>query len=184
VPRSHGRMVNPILRAGASTHPAHRPIPMSPQGASTSGRYCRICTPDTAADSLCSLSITRRRVHSARSGQLDAGVAAPSLVRELLGRPQIIEWDEIDIAMMRPLEVFRARSEDSIAAGSAYTQDEASPDPRAGFPASAGPLVHLRFTGDGGALARTLARVLVRRALLQEGALPAPDDCASPGEAA
>src|SRR5215813_4755852 len=42
------------------------------------------------------------------------------------------------------------------------------------------PVVALRPTGDGIGLARTLARVLVRRALTQEGAIGAAVDCASP----
>lgn len=42
------------------------------------------------------------------------------------------------------------------------------------------PIVALRPTGDGTALARTLARVLARRALIQEGAIGTTDDCANP----
>lgn len=42
------------------------------------------------------------------------------------------------------------------------------------------PIVALRPTGDGTTLARVLARVLVRRALIQEGAIGVVDDCASP----
>jgi hypothetical protein len=44
-------------------------------------------------------------------------------------------------------------------------------------------VVHLRPTGDGKALALTLARVLVRRALIHEGAMSRPEDCAALGEA-
>lgn len=39
------------------------------------------------------------------------------------------------------------------------------------------PLLALRPNGDGIALARTLARVLVRRALTEEGAIGAVDHC-------
>lgn len=42
------------------------------------------------------------------------------------------------------------------------------------------PIVALRASGDGVRLAHVLARVLVRRALVQEGAIGAVVDCASP----
>ena len=42
------------------------------------------------------------------------------------------------------------------------------------------PIVTLCPKGDGTILARTLARVLVRRALIQEGAIGGVDDCTSP----
>jgi hypothetical protein len=42
------------------------------------------------------------------------------------------------------------------------------------------PILALRPTGDGTALARALARVLVRRALMQERALDTVEDCAIP----
>jgi len=42
------------------------------------------------------------------------------------------------------------------------------------------PIVALRPTGDGASLARTLARVLVRRALIQEQAIDVVGDCANP----
>lgn len=42
------------------------------------------------------------------------------------------------------------------------------------------PIVALSPTCDGTTLARTLARALVRRALIQEGAFGVADDCANP----
>jgi hypothetical protein len=42
------------------------------------------------------------------------------------------------------------------------------------------PIVALCPTGDGTTLARTLARVLVHRALIQDGAICAIDDCTNP----
>jgi hypothetical protein len=42
------------------------------------------------------------------------------------------------------------------------------------------PILALRPTGDGTALARALARVLVRRALMEDVTINAVDDCANP----
>lgn len=89
--------------------------------------------------------------------------------------------------MMTLLEALQGKNASSGVAGSAQSQGPASPRNRARprtEARGAGPIVRLRPTGDGRALALTLARVLVRRALIQEGALPAPDDCAIPGQAA
>lgn len=85
--------------------------------------------------------------------------------------------------MMTLFEALQGKNASS-GAGSVQPQRPTSPKnrgrllPRA---QGAGPIVRLRPTGDGRALALTLARVLVRRALIQEGALPAPGDCAIPG---
>jgi len=51
---------------------------------------------------------------------------------------------------------------------------------RAEAPRATLPVVTLRPIGDGTALAHVLARVLVRRALVQEGAIGVVDDCARP----
>jgi hypothetical protein len=45
-------------------------------------------------------------------------------------------------------------------------------------PAPISPILELRPTGSGVALARALVRVLVRRALIQEGVVRTAEDCA------
>jgi hypothetical protein len=89
---------------------------------------------------------------------------------------------------MRTLaEALQRENTSSDVAGSVHPQGVASPKNGAQpcqEPRDEGPIVRLQPTGDGRVLARTLARVLVRRALVQEGALPAPGDCAIPEEAA
>jgi hypothetical protein len=47
---------------------------------------------------------------------------------------------------------------------------------------STGPIVQLRGTGDGTALARALARVLVRRVLIREEGIRVVSDCKIPPE--
>lgn len=82
------------------------------------------------------------------------------------------------------LEALRGKNKSPVEAGSGQPQGSMSLSNRArqrGESPGAGPIVRLRPTGDGRALARTLARVLVRHALAQEGAIPAHDDCEIPG---
>ena len=45
------------------------------------------------------------------------------------------------------------------------------------------PILELRPTGNGTALARMLVRVLVHRALIHEGAICVADDCTKPTRA-
>jgi hypothetical protein len=45
------------------------------------------------------------------------------------------------------------------------------------------PILELRPTGNGAALARMLVRVLVRRALIQEGIIRIANDCTNPTRA-
>jgi hypothetical protein len=91
--------------------------------------------------------------------------------------------------MTTPLETIQGEDQSSSSdeTGSAPPRSSASLDNRARqgkAPRAAGPIVRLRPTGDGRALARTLARVLVRRALIQEGGLPASADCTIPEQTA
>lgn len=69
------------------------------------------------------------------------------------------------------------------AANGNATVQQGSHDPVPAFAVgaiAAYPRVELRPTGSGVVLARTLVRVLVRRALMQEGAIGVIDDCAHP----
>lgn len=105
-------------------------------------------------------------------------MVAPALVRELpQGSEVVIRQAEID--MTTRLEALQDRNESSAEPGSIQSRGNASRNMRRQRkePRNAGPIVCLRPTGDGRALARTLARVLVRRALIREGAMPALGDC-------
>lgn len=42
------------------------------------------------------------------------------------------------------------------------------------------PILDIRRVGDGRALSRTLARIIVRRELISAGAIPDPDRCDDP----
>jgi hypothetical protein len=65
--------------------------------------------------------------------------------------------------------------ERTASGGCTVTSSEATMPYHSEMPPSAWPIVKLRATGDGTALARALARVLVRRALVEESAM---EDCA------
>lgn len=81
---------------------------------------------------------------------------------------------------MTLLEALRSKDRISGTARSGKAQGRATPDNQGHQRCDsrgADPIVRLRATGDGRALARTLARVLVRRELTQEGAISVVDDC-------
>jgi hypothetical protein len=109
-----------------------------------------------------------------------------ALVRGLSHELEVV-IRQVELDMMTRAEILQAKVASSEIVTPARHQDTPSLKRRGRSleePQREGPIVSLRPSGDGRALARALARVLVRRALVQEAALPGLTDCAIPEEAA
>lgn len=79
--------------------------------------------------------------------------------------------------MLTPSHDRGAAELEADVAGTVPSTAPLAASPRPCGPGDVGPIVELRITGDGMKLARTLTRILVQRALIEERAIPSRSDC-------